>query len=66
MSQPCGTQFTERRHNVDCTKDATRLLGFSSTGRYPFFSLVPSFVEREQARLTAALDQLIGLRDELG
>jgi hypothetical protein len=33
---------------------------------YPFLRLLPSFVEREQARLTATLDQLVRLRDELG
>ena len=44
----------------------TRLLGLSSSGRYPFLSLIPSLVEREQARLTATLDQLVRLCDELG
>ena len=52
--------------DVERTEDVTRLLGLSSTGRYPFLSLIPSFVEREQARLTATLDQLVRLRDELG
>ena len=52
--------------NVEHTKDVTRLLRLSSTGRYPFLSLIPGFVEREQARLTATLDQLVRLRDELG
>jgi hypothetical protein len=46
-------------------EDPTRLLGLSSACRYPFLRLVPSFVEREQARLTATLDQLVRLHDEL-
>lgn len=46
-------------------KDPTRLLGFSSACRYPFLRLFPSFVESEQACLTAALDQLVRLHDEL-
>ena len=50
---------------LDRTEDATRLLRFSSAFRYPFLRLVPGFVEREQARLTATLDQLVRLRDEL-
>jgi hypothetical protein len=51
---------------VEHTEDGTRLLRLSSTSRYPFLCLIPGFVEREQARLTATLDQLVRLRDELG
>jgi len=36
------------------------------TGSDPFFRLLPTLVQREQAGLATTLDQLVGLRDELG
>ena len=44
----------------------THLLGLPRTGSDPFFRLIPTLVQREQAGLATTLDQLVGLRDELG
>lgn len=44
----------------------THLLRLPRTGGDPLFRLIPTLVQREQAGLATTLDQLVGLRDELG
>ena len=43
----------------------THFLGFSGTLDNPLLGLVPGFVEAEEACLSATLDELIRLHDEL-
>lgn len=58
----------ERLHeeSAEDTSDGLNLDILGSAGLNPLASLSPSLVQSEQTALTAALDQLIGLSDELG
>ena len=44
----------------------THLLRFTRLPRDPRLGLIPSLVQSQEARLSTTLDELVGLRDELG
>lgn len=58
-----GTYARERRHKV---RHETHLLGLACPCSDPGLRFVPGFVQGEETSLSATLDELIRLRDELG